>query len=167
MRAASGRAVLQALVDADVRFLIVGGLAVNVHGYMRFTLGIDLVVQLASDNIARAFAALALVGYVPTVPVAAEQFGDAAIREGWVREKNMRVLRFHSDEHFDTPVDVFASEPFSFDEEYDRAVIRELAGIGGVRVVSLSTLMRMKEVAGGPQDRADIDNLRLRMDRHD
>ena len=167
MRAASGRAVLQALVDADVRFLLVGGLAVNVHGYMRFTLDIDIVVQLASDNIARAFAALALVGYEPTVPVAAEQFGDAVIRESWVRDKNMRVLRFHSDEHFDTPVDVFASEPFAFDEEYDRAVIRELAGIGGVRVVSLSTLMRMKEAAGRPQDHADIDNLRLRMDRHE
>lgn len=64
-------------------------------------------------------------------------------------------------------MNVFASEPFPFDEEYDRAVIRELAGIGGIRVVSLPTLMRMKEAAGRPQDLADLDNLRLRMDRHD
>ena len=167
MRAASGRAVFRALVDADVRFLVAGGLAVNVHGFMGMTLDIDIVVKLEPGNIARAFGALASVGYRPTVPVSEAEFGDAAVREGWVREKNMRVLRFHSDEHWDTPVDVFASEPFSFDEEYDRAVIRELAGIGGVRVVSLTTLMRMKENAGRPQDIADVDNLRLRIDRHD
>ena len=167
MRAASGRAVFRALVEADVRFLVVGGLAVNVHGFMRMTLDIDIVVKLEPGNIARTFAALGSVGYRPTVPVSAAEFGDVATREGWVREKNMRVLRFHSDEHWETPVDVFASEPFSFDEEYDRAVIRELAGIGGVRVVSLTTLMRMKEAAARPQDLADLDNLRLRTDPHD
>ncbi len=85
----------------------------------------------------------------------------------WVREKNMRVLRFYSDAHRETTVDVFASEPFPFAEEYQRAVVRELAGIGGIRVVSLPTLIRMKQEAGRPQDLADVDNLRLRMDRHE
>ena len=167
MRTASGRAVFKALVDADVRFLVAGGLAVNVHGFMRMTLDIDLVVKLDPGNIRRAFAALASGGYGPTVPVSAGEFGDAELRDRWVREKNMRVLRFHSDEHWDTPVDLFASEPFPFDEEYDRSVVRELAGIGGVRVISLRTLIRMKEAAGRPQDLADIDNLRLRLDRHE
>ena len=167
MRTASGRAVFKALVDADVRFLVAGGLAVNVHGFMRMTLDIDLVVKLDPGNIRRAFAALVSGGYGPTVPVSAGEFGDAELRDRWVREKNMRVLRFHSDEHWDTPVDLFASEPFPFDEEYDRSVVRELAGIGGVRVISLRTLIRMKEAAGRPQDLADIDNLRLRLDRHE
>jgi hypothetical protein len=159
--------VFGALVDADVRFLVAGDLAVNVHGFIRLTLDIDIIVKLEPANIARAFTALASVGYRPTLPISDTQFGDSVMREGWVREKNMRVLRFQSDEHWDTPVDVFASEPFTFDDEYDRAVIRELAGIGGVRVVSLTTLMQMKAVAGRPQDIADVDNLRLRIDRHD
>ena len=167
MRATSGREVFRALVEADVRFIVAGGLAVNVHGLLRMTLDIDLVVKLEPGNIVRTFGALASVGYRPAVPVSATEFGDATVRETWVHEKNMRVLRFHSDEHWETPVDVFVSEPFPFDEEYDRAVIRELAGIGGIRVVSLRTLMRMKEAAGRPQDLADLDNLRLRTDRHE
>lgn len=167
MRAASGRAVFLALVKGDVRFLVVGGLAVNVHGFMRMTLDIDIVIKLEPANIARVFSALASAGYRPTVPVSEAEFADAAVRERWVREKNMRVLRFHSDEHWDTPVDVFALEPFPFDDEYERAVTRELGDIGGVRVVSLATLMRMKKDAGRPQDLADLDNLRLRVDRHD
>lgn len=154
-------------MEFEVRFLVADGLAVNVHGLMRMTLDIDLVVELETGNIGRLFAALASVGYGPTVPVSAAEFGDVATRERWVREKNMRVLRFYSDEHRETPVDVFASEPFPFQEEYDRAVIRELAGVGGVRVVSLPTLVRMKQDAGRPQDLVDVDNLRLRMDRHE
>ncbi|OGP85783.1 MAG: hypothetical protein A2Y95_13145 [Deltaproteobacteria bacterium RBG_13_65_10] len=167
MRATSGREVFRSLVEADVRFLVAGGLAVNVHGLLRMTLDIDLVIKLESGNIARLFAALASVGYHPVVPVSAGEFGDVTTRERWIREKNMHVLRFHSNEHWETPVDVFASEPFSFDEEYNRAVIRELAGVGGIRVVSLPTLMRMKEQAGRPQDLADLDNLRLRTDHRD
>jgi hypothetical protein len=163
MRAAGGKAVFRALVEADVRFLVVGGLAVNVHGFMRMTLDIDLVVNLEVGNIVRAFAALSSVGYRPTVPVSDAEFGDVKTRESWVRDRNMRVLRFHSDEHFDTPVDVFAAEPFSFDDEYDQATIRELAGVGGIRVVSLPTLLRIKEAAGRSLDIADIDGLRLRL----
>jgi len=167
MRARSGREVFHALVGNDVRFLVVGGLAVNVHGLPRMTLDIDLVVQLDHDNIARAFEALASVGYAPLVPVSAADFGDVATRERWIHEKHMHVLRFHSDEHWQTPVDLFVSEPFPFDAEYDAATVRELTGVGGIRVVSLPTLMRMKKQAGRPQDLADLDNLRLRVDPHD
>ena len=167
MRAASGREAFRALVEADVSFIVAGGLAVSVHGLLRMTLDIDLVVKLEPANIARTFEALASMGYRPAVPVSAAEFGDATVRETWVRKTNMRVLRFHSDEHWETPVDVFVSEPFPFDEEYDRAVVRELAGVGGIRVVSLRTLMRMKEAAGRPLDMADLESLRLRMDRHE
>lgn len=167
MRALSGRAVFRALTQADVRFLVAGGLAVNVHGLPRMTLDIDLVVQLDPDNIARTFQALASAGYHPMVPISAEDFRNASTRTRWIREKNMHVLRFNSDEHWQTPVDVFVEEPFPFDAEYDGATIRELTGVGGIRVVSLSTLMRMKRQAGRPQDLADLDNLKLRMDRDD
>lgn len=154
-------------MKADVCFLIAGGLAVNVYGLLRMTLDIDLVVQLSADNIARTFDALASTGYHPMIPVTAADFGDVATREKWIREKGMRVLRFHSDQHWQTPVDIFVWEPFPFDVEYRQATIRELAGIGNLRVVSLQTLIRMKKEAGRSQDLADLDNLRLRLDRHD
>lgn len=155
------------LNDARVRYLVVGGLAVNVHGLLRTTADIDVVVQLDSENVARALAALDSLGYRPTVPVSAAEFGDAETRERWVREKNMRVLRFHSNQHPETPVDVFASEPFVFDDEYERAAVREIVDVGDVRVVSLSTLIRMKQEAGRQQDLVDLDNLKLRNNRHE
>jgi hypothetical protein len=71
----------------------------------------------------------------------------------------MTVLNFWSDRHRDTPIDVFVTEPFDFDEEYGRALVKPLGAIA-VRFVSIPTLIRMKELAGRPQDRIDIEYLR-------
>jgi len=37
--------------EAGVRFLVAGGLAVNAHGYVRFTKDADLVIDLTAENI--------------------------------------------------------------------------------------------------------------------
>ena len=64
------RTILRALNDAEVRYLIVGGLAVVLHGYVRFTQDIDLVIQLERENVLRAMNAFTAIGYRPLVPVA-------------------------------------------------------------------------------------------------
>ena len=51
-------------------------------------------------------------------------------------------------------------DAFVFDEEYQQALVRPLGSIA-VRFVTIPTLIRMKEQAGRPQDRIDIDQLRL------
>jgi len=94
------------------------------------------------------------------VPITAAQFANAGLREGWIRDKGMQVLQFWSDLHRETPVDLFVREPFVFDEEYQLALIKPLGSIP-VRIVSIPALIRMKEEADRPQDRIDIDQLRL------
>lgn len=165
MKLASFDALVCALQQAGVRYLIAGGLAVNAHGYLRFTKDVDVVVHLVPANIERAFAALAQLGYRPLVPVTAAQFADAPTREGWIRNKGMQVLQFWSDVHRETPVDMFVQEPFDFEEEYRRALAKPLGRIE-VRFVTIPTLIRMKEAAGRPQDRIDIEYLRNRLE-HD
>jgi hypothetical protein len=81
---------------------------------------------------------------------------------GWVRDKHMQVLQFWSDRHPETPIDVFVSEPFPFDEEYSRALVKPLLTSMHVRFVSLPTLIAMKATAGRPQDLIDIEHLRMR-----
>jgi hypothetical protein len=161
MKLASFEALVAALEEAGVRYLVAGGLAVNAHGYLRFTKDIDVVVQLIPENIERAFAAMGGLGYRPMVPISATQFADSKQRESWIREKGMQVLQFWSDAHRDTPIDMFVSEPFAFDEEYRRALIKPL-GPTAVRFVTIRTLIRMKEAAGRPQDRIDVEYLRMR-----
>lgn len=148
MKLDSVQAIVRVLDEAGVRFLVAGGLAVNAHGYLRFTKDLDLVVELDAQSVRGLFDALATMGYRPSVPITADQFADPELRETLYQEKEMRVLQFWSDEHPETPVDVFVREPFTFEEEYGRADLRELAGVGSVRVVSLDTLIRMEDGSG-------------------
>ena len=80
MKLESVSAIVEALNGAKVRYLVVGGLAVVAHGYLRFTNDVDLVIQLEPDNIRRTFEALSRLGYRPGVPITAEQFADAGNR---------------------------------------------------------------------------------------
>jgi hypothetical protein len=156
--------VVAALEDARVRYLVAGGLAVNAHGYLRFTHDVDLVVQLQPGNVVSAFRAMASLGYQPRVPVTGEQFSDAAQRRQWIREKGMTVLNFRSDRHRETPLDVCVTEPSDFDGEYEAAQRQELTPGLFVRFVSIPTLIAMKEVANRPIDGDDIRHLRWILD---
>jgi len=149
------------LRNAGVRYLVAGGVAVNAHGYLRLTYDVDLVIQLAPDNIQLAFNALAALGYRPTVPVTAEQFSDEAQRARWIRENGMQVLNFHSDLHRPFTVDVFVSVPFDFEREYGAALQGELAPGLIVRFVSIPELIEMRELANRPRDLDGIEHLRM------
>ena len=152
---------MRALGEAGVDFIVVGGLAVAAHGYGRTTQDLDLVIDFDPENVRDAFRALTVLGYRPRVPVTAEGFCDPVRRGRWIAEKGMTVLNFHSDVHRETPIDVFVTEPFDFREEHRLALAEELAPGVVVRIVRLSTLIRMKQAAGRAQDLADIAELRL------
>jgi hypothetical protein len=152
-------AVFDALNRAGVAYLVVGGLAVNAHGYVRMTMDIDLVIALNAENILRTLRALEEASFRPAVPVTPEQFADPANRRRWREEKDMRVLKLWSDKYRLTPVDVFIDEPFDFHVEYARAWRLDLREGLSVPIVSLDTLLTMKREAARPQDLADMDAL--------
>jgi hypothetical protein len=168
VRVTSLEAITRALNDRGVPFLVVGGLAVNAHGYGRMTHDVDLVIKLTDAHVRGAFAALAGLGYRPRVPVTAEGFADSAQRARWIADKGMMVLNFHSDDHHETPVDLFVREPFDFDEEYEHALMEQLAPDVPVRILRLKALLRLKRDAARPQDLADVAELELLHDEgHD
>ncbi len=160
MKLQSLEEIFRKLNDAGVRYLVVGGLAVNAHGYQRLTHDLDLVIQLKHDNILPAFRALDELGYKTSVPVTPEQFASAGNREKWRKEKNMRVLCMASNRHRETPLDIFISEPFDFDLEYESAMRGEIASGVEVRFATIPTLIAMKQEAGRERDMDDIRHLR-------
>lgn len=150
--------VLAALADAGVEYLIVGGVAVVMHGHLRTTADLDLVVRLDADNTLRAVQALVQLGLRPRAPVAAEAFANADQREEWVTTKNMLVFSMWdpSDPTFD--VDLFIREPFDFEEAHSRRLDVEV-GATTASVVALDDLLELKRAAGRAQDLADVEAL--------
>ncbi len=159
MKLSSLKAVFSSLEQAGVRYLVAGGVAVVAHGYPRMTMDLDLIIQLNINNIRAALKALEKLGYRPSAPITADDFADTAKREQWIREKGMRVLNLFSDLYPETQVDLFASEPFDFEQEYENALRAELGPGLLVPIVSISTLISMKRDTGRALDNEDIRQL--------
>lgn len=161
-------AVVRGLNEGGVRYLIVGGLAVNAHGHIRYTNDLDLVIGLEPVNIRRGLEVLALLGYRPRIPVTGEQFANAELRKQWIREKGLMVLNLWCEQRRETPVDVFVQEPFDFAAEIQAARHFPLGENLTAPFVTLPTLFRMKREAGRPRDLLDIDELtRIEQIRHE
>jgi predicted nucleotidyltransferase len=160
MKAASFETIVRTLQEAKVRYLVVGGIAVIAHGYVRLTVDVDLLIELEPSNVVAALRALERLGYEPTIPVTAEQFADAALRARWIREKPMEVLKLYSQAHRETTIDVFVSDPLGFEEAYARVVWEKLADGLNVPVCSYPDLVRLKLLASRPQDLLDVQQLK-------
>jgi DNA-binding LacI/PurR family transcriptional regulator len=156
----SVEAIVRSLNQAQVRYLIVGGLAVVAHGYVRFTADIDLVLDPDEAAMRRAVAALSDLGYRPRAPVPFAEFADAARRASWASEKGLTVFSAYSPEHAATEVDLFVETPFDFERAYAGARTLEVAPGLTATFVGVADLIEMKRRAGRPQDLQDVENLR-------
>lgn len=160
MRVADILGLVGGLNEAAVRYLVVGGLAVIAHGYIRATLDIDLVLDLEPANLRRAVAVLEDLEYRPRVPVALVDFIDADTRRRWRDEKNMLAFTvIKGGGVTQSEVDLFLDEPFDFAEAYAEAHVQ--AHTSGLRIpfVDLQRLRAMKRRAGRPKDLLDLDEL--------
>jgi len=149
--------VFEALNRADCRYVVVGGVAVNLYGYVRGTTDIDVVIDLAPDDARRTLRTLSDLGYGPRVPVKAEDFADPESRDTWIREKGMVVFPLYNDRTRLT-IDVFVAYPIPFEELWSRSELVSLRD-GAVRIASLQDLLSIKRAAGRPKDLLDVAEL--------
>ncbi|MEO9198931.1 MAG: hypothetical protein ABI206_09285 [Antricoccus sp.] len=152
------REIFAALNHAKVDYVVVGGLAVILHGYLRATADLDLAVGLAPDNSRRAMQSLASIGLQPRLPVAMADFADPAKRREWLEQRNMLVFPLWDPANPLRSVDVFIDEPIAFDSLLRDAVRKDLDGIS-VPIASIDHLIDMKRRAGRTRDLEDIDKL--------
>ena len=147
--------LLKAMEDKGIRYVVVGGVAVVLHGFVRATMDLDLVVSLDTDNARKFLDLVAGLGYRPKMPVPLEQFADPAKRQEWIETKGMRVFSLHHSKRVQELVDVFTNEPIPFEEMYERRVRVPVEGIS-INIASRKDLKVLKQAAGRPQDLQDI-----------
>ncbi len=152
--------VLELLNNAGVRYLVVGGVAVVLHGHLRTTADLDLVLDLQPDNVRAAVAALAVNGFRPRAPVKLEDFADPATRRSWIDEKNLEVFSLW---HPDIPgfeVDLFVTVPFDFNSVYGRKIELPIERTIAP-VIGLADLIELKQAAGRHRDLEDVKALQV------
>ncbi|MGH3429377.1 MAG: hypothetical protein ACRDQZ_17725 [Mycobacteriales bacterium] len=153
MSALDLRSLLELLHEREVRFVVIGGVAVAAHGYVRGTADLDLVPDPDPENLKRVTAVLDELK--STLPTAEDRRFDPASDAGVIR----RGGNVTADTDFGgLDVGQRAQGVPSYSQLDDDAVDSELLGIP-VRVCSLARLREMKEAQGRPQDKADLANL--------
>lgn len=158
--------LFKALNDADVQYIVVGGLATVLHGYARLTADIDLVINLNQQEAEKAIKAITAIGLQPRLPVDPMQFTDAATREFWIKDKNMLVFSFYQADNPLMVLDIFVKEPYPFQQMAERAVHMDIGGIT-VPVCAITDLIAMKKKSARPKDLEDIKYLQGLLDDSD
>lgn len=150
--------VLDALNRAQVRYVVVGGFAVNLRGYQRFTSDLDLQIDLSPRAAEIAIRELQILGFSSTVGVTPEQFADESLRAEWISTKGAKVISFINPGHPTFSVDIFIDPPVEFESIYQASSVLPIGSIS-VRTASIIDLIKMKKIAGRDRDLIDIANL--------
>jgi hypothetical protein len=150
--------IFRALEKKKVDYLVVGGVALVLHGVVRLTGDLDLFVKLEKPNVLKFIEAMKEMGYKPKVPVKAEDLADADRRRQWRTDKGMRVFSFYHPRKPMQLIDVFIDEPIPYSEARKGKKMFEAGGIQ-IPVVSVEHLKALKRISARPQDLADIEAL--------
>jgi len=133
--------VFDRLENDGVRYVVTSGVAVVLHGYVRSTVDLDIVVDAGPGEAGRALSALVQLGFVPSIPLPLELVSVMRLFDQSRRE-----------------VDLFTRYSIPFAELW--ADSRQVPVGGSVaRVISLEHLLRVKRLNGRPHDLLDLAGL--------
>jgi hypothetical protein len=135
---------IQSLNDNAVRYLLVGGYAVALHGYPRYTKDLDVWVESTTENAARIIKALQLFG-----------FGSLDLKESDFTTPGQVVQLGYPPNRIDILTSLSGVE---FSECYASRVVEEIDGVP-VSFIDLENLKKNKKATGRHQDLADVENL--------
>lgn len=147
--------LLCALSEGQVRYVLVGGLAVQLHGYMRSTFDIDLVLAMDDDNLSRFTAVAKRFGLKPSIPVPIDALRDAGQIEQWHREKRMLAFALREPQVGGGVVDILVRPEVPFEQLMENAVEGKLFA-HQVWIASIEDLLVMKRAANRPKDQLDV-----------
>lgn len=150
--------------ESGVDYVIVGGIAVVLHGVDRLTADLDVVLDLQRDAALKAMKCLEQLGYRPRPPVRMEDFAEPEQRQHWMEAKNMQVFSLW-DPRGELPVlDLFVSYPLDFQGLLEHSVEVDVGGLK-TRIASIEHLIEMKSGTNRDKDEQDIAALRERHGR--
>jgi len=135
---------IQLLNEHKVSYLVIGGYAVNYHGYPRYTKDIDIWIEMSLDNANRMIQALQEFGFA-SVDLQPQDFmvSDQVIQLGYPPNR----------------IDLLTTpDGVDFATCYAARLEIEIAGVL-VNFIDLENLRVNKRASGRLQDLADLENL--------
>jgi hypothetical protein len=151
--------VFRELNKSRVKYLVTGGVALNLHGIPRMTVDLDLMVDLKEDNLRKLVKALDRLGFKPRAPLRLTDFLSREKRLCWRRNKHMVMFSLYCPKEPYQEVDIFNNNPIIFGEAFRK---KKIVSSGNIKIplISIEHLIQLKKKSGRKQDLADIESLK-------
>jgi len=150
--------ILRALTDSGVQFVLVGGFAVQLHGFVRTTIDLDLVLAMDDANLTKFIDVAKQFGLAPIIPVSIDSLKNAKQIDQWHKEKGMLAFAIREPQVSGSVIDVLVRPEVAFEQLQIDAATVDLFG-RSVKIASIEHLLFMKRIANRPKDRIDVEAL--------
>ncbi len=150
--------ILREFQKQKVKYVIVGGIAVNLLGSLRSTADMGILVQMSDGNLKKVVTILKKKGYHVKQPVNPMGIADEKIRRDWIYNKHMKAFNFYKENSLEE-VDIIIESPVSF-RQAEADVLRIKIGNIVLPVISIDNLIKMKKNTGRSIDKLDIEELK-------
>ncbi len=131
----------------NLKYLVIGGYAVSVHGYPRSTKDIDVCIEMSDLNAAKMVEVIKDFGF-GSLKLNKEDF----LKKHFITQLGFPPLR----------IDILNDlDGVSFEEAWDNKKIVTIENVP-VNFIGYNELIIVKQKAGRPQDIADVEKLKKR-----
>jgi hypothetical protein len=144
--------VIEAFGKASVPYAVAGGYAVALHGAVRGTVDLDLVIRLRKADFQSAEKVLLGLGFKSRLPVTAADVFD--FREEYRKNRNLVAWSFSNPTNPSEVVDIILTHDLARLKTKKMKVQKHV-----IHVLAFNDLIRMKRESGRPQDLEDIKAL--------
>ena len=144
--------LVRALKNEKINYMIVGGYAVNFHGYSRNTVDIDIVIKFTLSNLKKIELLLHKLGMVSRLPI--DAVSVYKFRDEYIKNRNLIAWNFYNENDPTEQVDILITHDVS-DFKSEKFRVGELE----LKVISKDDLIKMKKKSGRDKDLLDIKEL--------
>jgi predicted nucleotidyltransferase component of viral defense system len=150
--------IFKSLNKVGIKYIVVGGVAVNLHGYMRFTGDLDLLVMLDEENLQKMDKLMQKLDYTERLPIPVLSLQNTDQVKKWLTKKNMKAYSFIPPKDNPLQIDIVIEESLKFEKIAAKKIIKKIEDVS-IPVVSIEDLIKMKKKSDRPQDIIDIKAL--------
>ena len=145
--------------DKKIKYIVVGGMAVNFYGIPRMTYDIDLLLYLEDKNLKKFLNLMKEWGFNPKVPVEIMDFADKDKREDRIKNKNMKAFNLVNPEWAVSEIGIIINTPIDYKNAIKNVWYNNFQSIS-IPTISIDDLIKMKKASNRLQDNKDIINLK-------
>lgn len=144
--------ICAALNEVKVSYAIVGGFAVALHGAVRGTIDVDIVIHWTLKNLERVEKIFSEMGLVSSIPIDANRLFH--FRDEYIQNRHLIAWNFYDPQNPANQVDLIINYDLK-----NSHVDTFKTNAGNIKVLSLKDLIVMKKASGRPQDLEDVKAL--------